>query len=223
MLHRFFTQVYEPAEDTFLLLDSLEADEAALLATGALVRGDVKDGDAEGAVKDGLILEDLSLTDTRTDSRTGPRLCLEVGSGSGVVITFLAQLVQKLSPSGQDCRFIATDLNPACVAATGKTAEENGVGVVVDAVQCDLVAAVMDDVAGKVDVLVFNPPYVVTPSSEVGSQGIEASWAGGVDGREVTDRLLPLIPALLAPRGLFYLVALDENFKEGTPGAIPHG
>ena len=46
---------------------------------------------------------------------------------------------------------------------------------------------------------------------QVGSQGIEASWAGGVAGRQVIDRLLPLVPNLLSPRGVFYMVVIKEN------------
>ena len=46
---------------------------------------------------------------------------------------------------------------------------------------------------------------------QVGNQGIEASWAGGVAGRQVIDRLLPLVPNLLSPRGVFYMVVIKEN------------
>ena len=66
----------------------------------------------------------------------------------------------------------------------------------------------------KVDLIVFNPPYVVTPPEEVGSLGIQAAWAGGRSGREVIDRFLPLAPDRLSPRGLFYLVSIKENNPE---------
>ena len=49
---------------------------------------------------------------------------------------------------------------------------------------------------------------------QVVSRGIEASYAGGRDGREVTDRFFPGVPKLLSPRGTFYLIVIKEN-KQG--------
>jgi len=82
-----------------------------------------------------------------------------------------------------------------------------------------------------VDILLFNPPYVPTDTSEVSSAqssaDIAGSWAGGTDGMEITDRLLQDVEVssfpvfwdtindhsqgLLSPRGRFYLVALKQN------------
>ena len=62
--------------------------------------------------------------------------------------------------------------------------------------------------------MLFNPPYVLTPSEEVGSASIAAAWAGGTDGREVIDRLLPDVGVMLAPGGTFLLLLLEQNRPE---------
>lgn len=183
-----YDKVYEPSDDTYLLLDALRAD----LLDGATSVDDV------GTV-------------------------VEIGSGAGVVTTFLATRLAS-SDGRRRRRFYATDANPDAVAATERTARANGLVVValddddhdddhaVRVVRCDLASALLPGLAGAADVVVLNPPYVPTPDDEVGGAGIEASWAGGARGRVVVDRALPQIAALLRrPRGVAYLVTVDEN------------
>jgi len=64
---------------------------------------------------------------------------------------------------------------------------------------------------GSVDVLIFNPPYVVTPDEEMEGNGISISWAGGKDGRTVIDQFLKCVPTLLSPLGVLFLVLIEEN------------
>ncbi|XP_043927259.1 methyltransferase N6AMT1 [Protopterus annectens] len=161
-----FAEVYEPAEDTFLLMDALEQDAEELTRCNATV-------------------------------------CLEVGCGSGVVSAFLASVL------GPHVLYFCTDINPLAASCTLETALCNGVNL--HPVIMDLAGGLMPRLNGKVDVLVFNPPYVVTPSEEVRSQGIQASWAGGKNGREVMDRFFPSVASLLSSQGLFYLVTVQEN------------
>ncbi|XP_052649894.1 methyltransferase N6AMT1 isoform X3 [Harpia harpyja] len=134
-----FRDVYEPAEDTFLLLDALERDAARL-------------------------------------RQARVEICLEIGSGSGVVSTFLASSI-----IGSSALYICTDINPMAAYCTLETALLNNVHL----------------------------QPVITDLVE--SRGIEASWAGGRKGREVMDRVFPLVPDLLSPGGLFYLVTIKEN------------
>ncbi|XP_078214557.1 methyltransferase HEMK2 isoform X5 [Callithrix jacchus] len=115
-----FSDVYEPAEDTFLLLDVLEAAAAEL---------------------------------------AGVEICLEVGAGSGVVSAFLASMI------GPQALYMCTDVNPEAAACTLETARCNGVHI--QPVITDLVKGLLPRLKEKVDLLVFNPPYVVTPSEEV--------------------------------------------------------
>ncbi|KAG5215658.1 hypothetical protein MJG53_001199 [Ovis ammon polii x Ovis aries] len=162
-----FSDVYEPSEDTFLLLDALEAAAAELM---------------------------------------GVEICLEVGSGSGVVSAFLASVI------GPQALYMCTDVNPEAAVCTLETARCNKVHI--QPIITDLVKGLLPRLKESVDLLVFNPPYVVTPPEEVGSHGIQAAWAGGRNGREVIDRFLPVAPDLLSPRGLFYLVTIKENNPE---------
>ncbi|XP_062866712.1 methyltransferase N6AMT1 [Trichomycterus rosablanca] len=164
-----FSEVYEPAEDSFLLIDALEKDADLL-------------------------------------QRSKPAVCVEVGSGSGVVSAFLASLI------GPAALYLCTDVNPAAARCTEETSRRNDLHL--QPLVTDLTSCLLPRLKGTVDVLLFNPPYVVTPPEEVGSRGIEASWAGGERGREVMDRFFPMVPELLSGRGLFYLVTVSDNDPE---------
>ena len=132
-------------------------------------------------------------------------VCIEIGCGSGAVVTHLA----KLLPVGSAV-VLASDVNPNAIDATAATARQNGMAV--QLVQMDLLSALRP---GVVDVLVFNPPYVPTSEEELqhalDHADISAAWAGGPRGRLVLDRLLPQLGTLLSPRGVFYLLGVREN------------
>ena len=153
------------------------------------------------------------------------RTVMEIGTGSGVPITYLSKwlLAEKPKHDDKGNRFsmIATDLNPLALEFARKTAEENGVMISeeteatiksIDFVECDLATPLLEDREGSIDVLLFNPPYVPTEDEEVSGNGIEISWAGGTDGRLVVDRALPQIAKLLRkPTGVCYMITVDDN------------
>ena len=53
---------------------------------------------------------------------------------------------------------------------------------------------------------------VPTPSEEVHlGYGIEAAWAGGKHGREVLDRLLPMLDVCMNKSSVVFILAVEEN------------
>lgn len=220
--HVSYSQVYEPAEDSFLLLDTLSsASETAFLHH-------------------------------RFAAPTTPApLVVEVGPGSGVVIAFVNAQARPLFggpilTAGVDvnsfaCAATEATVKKAADAAAAAAAAENNTpthGHFLGAFRGDLLSPLGD---GRVDVLIFNPPYVPTeelpPQDERlvgevdGALGASArferdsyllslSYAGGKDGMEITDRLIAVLPEVLSARGCAYILLCAGNKPDEVKARI---
>jgi len=186
---RDYDTVYEPSDDTYLLIDAIGMDI------------DIMEGKSDG--------------DVGTVEQSNIRRTLEIGCGTGVPTVYLAGRCSTSETNMSPVHFV-TDINPDAIRIAKSTAERNGIPAnTFKAFQCDLASDILEELENKVDILIFNPPYVPTPDEEVGSNGIEASWAGGRDGRVVLDRALSQIARLLAfPHGVAFIVVVDDNYPE---------
>lgn len=199
--HVDYGRIYEPAEDSFLFLDTLSSPAETAFLT------------------------------SRFGSGGAPApLVVEIGTGSGVVIAFVA--AQSRHILGTHCALTAgVDVNAFACAATTQTvrlaADEGGssaAALYLGSARADLTSALRP---GSVDVLLFNPPYVPTPDApprlevehdQEGLEGfardsylLELSYAGGRDGMETTDRLIDQLPVALSPRGCAYVLLCKQN------------
>lgn len=66
--------------------------------------------------------------------------------------------------------------------------------VALDVVQASLASPLSKRCKGKIDILIFNPPYVPTDEAERNDSqligDIGSAWAGGAIGMDVTNELL---------------------------------
>lgn len=197
--HVAYERVYEPAEDSFLLLDTLSsASETTFLRTRF------------GNSYVPLVLE------------VGP------GSGVVIAfVNAHAQFIfgsQNVLTAAVDVNGYACE---ATGETTRKAAKENAATSArfLGAFQGDLVAPLKRQV---VDVLIFNPPYVPTPelpkqpgphldtkpTFDDDSYMLSLSYAGGKDGMETTDRLINSLPQMLSSRGCAYILLCAQNKPE---------
>ncbi|QKX58854.1 uncharacterized protein TRUGW13939_05982 [Talaromyces rugulosus] len=224
--HVSFDTVYEPAEDSFLFLDTLSSESEASWLT------------------------------SRFNLDSTPPLLVEVGSGSGVVIAFAAAnaqhifgrddiLVLPIDVNHDACRATRRTVQTAIAenndSSTGSSKNQGQQQTqFVGSVMADLVSALKP---GSVDVLLFNPPYVPTPDVpptpstgsttrdtatlsrsekfEYESYLLSLSYAGGADGMEITNRFIDAIPSTLNPeRGVAYLLLCAQNKPEQVKARI---
>jgi release factor glutamine methyltransferase len=210
-----FQLVYEPSDDTYLLMDALR-DE---IRTG---RWDAVDTDQSSSPdKDATVAPPLMVV-------------LEVGCGSAVPsVVFRNEWNLRYGQGGGGSMnnaagatnhhtdrvllSFATDVNPKALEVAQRTADANLGKSAIEFVRCDLSSPLLSRLGGQVDVLLFNPPYVPTPDDEVAGCGIEAAWAGGHNGRRVVDRFLPQLaqvlrkPTDLNRSGAAYVITVDDN------------
>ena len=237
--HVPYDLIYEPAEDSFLFLDTLaSASETVWLSSRF------------SATSRTNATSHPSKTRNSEDADKVP-LVLEIGPGSGVIIAFLTANAHKIL--GRHIFALSVDLNPHAARATletvekailnerettAPTAEENSEmnrSLYLASLQGDLTSPLL---AHQIDILIFNPPYVPTaslplplppsspsanpskPTFEESSHLLELSYAGGHDGMETTSRLLNQIPDVLSERGVAYVLFCKgnrpEEVKEGV-------
>lgn len=211
--HVSFDNVYEPAEDSYLLLDTISSpSESAWLQHR---------------------FQDLERYAGDHRQSSCP-LVIEVGVGSGVVLAFVAANSEQIF-GRNDVLAVGTDVNAfACQGAT-KTVTTAckatpGSATFGNILRADLTSPFRP---GTIDMLIFNPPYVPTealpdqsqyqndqePTEQTRGANFERdshllalSYAGGADGMETTDRLLAQLSGLLHPfRGVAYILLCAQN------------
>ncbi|KAF2266172.1 hypothetical protein CC78DRAFT_542680 [Lojkania enalia] len=207
--HVDFDRVYEPAEDSYLLLDTLSsADETAFLH---------------------------DRFDAASKQPSSSPLVVEVGVGSGVVLAFVAANAEIIF-GRHDVLTLGTDINSFACQAASKTihnaVKSAQTSIFLDVVNSDLASSLRPH---TIDLLIFNPPYVPTrlpdfsrhdsyndlpagqtsTTFEQDSYLLELAYAGGIDGMEVTNRMLEQIPQILSfDRGVAYLLLCAQNKPE---------
>ncbi|KAM5474291.1 S-adenosylmethionine-dependent methyltransferase [Microsporum audouinii] len=238
--HVAFDPIYEPAEDSYLFLDTLsDLDEASWLSE--------RFNSGSSGQRNGL----------NPPSANSPSpIILEVGTGSGVILGFIAANCKTIL-GRSDILTIGTDVNMKACSATRQTVkvavmdkhseenyrasalDENGVESSTNSRRpkpLQPLAVITGDLCspfqpGIVDVLLFNPPYVPTPDLphlpspsdtassstkmskfEMESYLLSLTYAGGENGMETTNRLLDSIPHILnSERGVAYVLLCAQN------------
>ena len=202
----FSSTIYEPAEDSFLLLNTLSSPTES------------------------------TWLQTRFPQTTLTPMITEVGTGSGVVVAFLAAHARTIL-GRDDVLALGVDVNFDACTATRTTVqkaltEQASRSTYLGSICADLCSSIRDR---SVDILVFNPPYVpsdVLPAlpqpaaaTQLGtfeseSHLLSLSYAGGKRGMETTDRLLNDLSRVLSSRGVAYVMFCARNEPETVKARI---
>ena len=115
---------------------------------------------------------------------------LEIGTGSGLIAIYFAKNGYHVD---------AVDISRDALDCASGNCNLNGVSI--NLALSDL----FQNVRGKYDTIIFNPPYLPTNDDIEGAE----AWNGGSDGFAVIRRFLAEAPSYLADNGSIYLILSD--------------
>jgi release factor glutamine methyltransferase len=147
---------------------------------------------------------------TRLRATPGRRTAVDLCTGSGAIACFLAG-------EAPGTRVLATELDPGALAWARVNADRYGVELLAG----DLDAPLPAELAGRVDVLCANVPYVpseaiATLPTDVRDHEPRLSLDGGPDGLDLFRRLAGRAGHWLAPGGWLYCEIGEDQAEEAA-------
>lgn len=131
---------------------------------------------------------------------------LEMGTGSGYLILSLYELLLKRKKKIN--LLYCLDINEKACKCVRKLTLENKISNV-EIINTDLFSNLKH--CKQFDLVLFNPPYVVTEEEEMNKTDIVASYAGGKYGREIILKFLLSVYDYVSDKGVIYLLMEKNN------------
>jgi release factor glutamine methyltransferase len=192
-----FLNVYEPAEDTFLMIDTLNLEKESIFAH---IKNKIQNNSKE-------VLNTV-----------------EVGCGSGLVSATLVKMIKEIIIPDLSADFTfkhyCLDVNKDALELTKNLMKSYSLDNHVEVLESNLFSYFQEkNIDVKFDVIVFNPPYVTTDEEEFSialqKKDISAAWAGGKSGSEVIYKFIENLENFITkPDTVVYLLLSEENEYE---------
>jgi len=157
------------------------------------------------------------LAASRLRAHPAPRLAVDLCTGCGAVACFLADAVP-------GARVLATELDPGALAWARRNAGRHGVELLAG----DLDGPLPPELAGRVQVVTANVPYVPSDQIELLPRDVRdheprLALDGGPDGLDVLRRAAALAPRWLAPGGVLLSEIAEDQGSAATEALAAAG
>ena len=125
-------------------------------------------------------------------------------------------------------RVIATDISPLAIELAQENAANLNLADRIDIVECDLGSGIGEDLMGRFDLVVSNPPYIPTAilgsiPEEVSNYEPALALDGGPDGLDVFRRIISWCSDALKPGGAFALELHETCLDQAAALAMEGG